>query len=325
MDKKTSRLSIIKTTCIFTGLIFGAGFASGREHLTFFLRYGRFGVFGIILAGAVIALCGLAVMDLCVRHGIRDYKSFMRAVFGPRLGAVLDVITGLFIFVLFSAMLAGAGALGQQALQLPFSAGSAALAALCFVILLFDIRGIIEINTIVTPILVVGALILGIFAIFGDAAPAAALTLQNPIFWPLSALIYASYNMLTAIAVLAALPTLVTTRKIARTSGILGGFFVALIGLIFAIALLAHLPAIQNAELPMLALAQNLAPLLSYSYTIVLILAIFTTAATNAFALINWLATRTRFTRIQIKIAITILGVIAAHMGFSGIVSYAYT
>lgn len=326
IKKDKSLAKIIKTTCVFAGLIFGAGFASGQEHLTFFLRYGQMGIWGILVAGLVIALCGWAALAICVQKKITDYKGFMREVFGGKLGGVLDVVTGLFIFVIFSAMLAGAGALGQQAIDLPFSAGAFVLAALSFGILMFDIRGIVEINTIITPILVAGALFLGIYAIFNATELVATTqTTQTTGFWGLSALTYASYNMLTAVAVLSAMPTIVTSQKIARLGGLLGGGIIAIIGIIFVVALLFNLPIVQDAELPMLALGQNYSAIIAYGYTVLLFLAIFTTAATNAFALTNWLASRTKFTKMQIKIAISALGVTAAHFGFSTMVSYGYT
>ena len=324
MDKKTNFISSIKVACIFAGLIFGAGFASGREHMTFFVRFGQAGVYGIIIAGVVIALCAIAVMDICTRYKIKDYKGFMQVVFGKRAGAVLDIITGLFIFVMFSAMLAGAGALGTQLLEIPTSIGVFIVAGLCFGVLLFDLKGIVEINVIVTPILIIGALALGIYGILNaNYQPVQYTTAQATM--PFMALSYASYNMLTAIAVLSALPTLITNKKIARTGGLLGGAIIILIGIIFVMALLNNPGFVQTAQMPMLALASQASPIAYFGYTALLFLAIFTTAATNGFALLRWLLTRTRFTKMQLKILITTLGITTAHLGFGTMINYTYT
>jgi len=316
------RIGIIKTACVYTGIIFGAGFASGQEHLTFFLRYGHYGIMGIMLAGTLIALCGWAVMDICVRQGIRDYRGFMAAVFGRHLGGLLDIITGAFIFVIFSAMLAATGALGYEAAGLPFSWGVIFVAMLCFVVMLFDLRGMVQINTLISPILIIGALALGLYAIFGSAQPAFARQIANS--WPTSAVVYASYNLIPAIAVLAAMPNLVTTRKIARAGGIAGGLFLGIIGIVLAFALLANMRLVEGMQLPMLGLARNYGHLLAGFYVIILFLAIFTTAATNAFSLTQWLIARTGYNKMKLKITITILGIIAAHVGFSNIVTHAY-
>ncbi|MCL2573835.1 MAG: hypothetical protein FWE34_04690 [Defluviitaleaceae bacterium] len=317
------RARIIKTACVYTGIIFGAGFASGQEHLTFFLRYGRIGIIGIMVASVLIALCGWAVMDICVQRKIGNYREFMAIVFGSRLGALLDIITGAFIFVIFSAMLAATGALGYEAAGLPFSLGVVLAALLCFVVLLFDMRGMVQINTVVSPILVFGALFLGLYAIFGSAQPAFAGQITDN--WATSAVVYASYNLIPAIAVLAAMPNLVTTRKVAKYGGILGGVFLGIIGVILAFALLSNIGLIEGMQLPMLALAQNYGNLIANFYIIVLFLAIFTTAVTNAFSLTEWLSARINASKLKLKIGILILGIAAAHVGFSNIVTHAYT
>jgi len=315
-----------KTAMVFAGMIFGAGFASGQEHMVFFLRHGLWGVFGVVLAGIVMALCAVAVMDICVRKKIANYKGFMAYVFGRRFGGVLDVLTALFIFVLFSAMLAGAGALGQQVLELPFTAGVVILAIIVFVVLLFDLRGIVEINAAITPILVVGALALGLLSIFTSTQQAGAGFGDSHLGEVvLSSSIYASYNMLTVIAVLSAMPLIVNSRKIAKWGGLLGGFLLILVGLVFVVALLGNFDAVYGAELPMLALSQNFAPWIFYGYTIILFLAIFTTAATNGFAFASWAKSRIRFGGTKVKTVMIIAAVIVAHFGFSAMVTHAYT
>ncbi|MCL2397425.1 MAG: hypothetical protein FWC93_05095 [Defluviitaleaceae bacterium] len=320
---KTRTIRTIKTACVYTGIIFGAGFASGQEHLTFFLRYGPWGIAGIVVAGALLALCGWGVMDICVRQKIGGYREFMAAVFGKRLGGALDIVTGIFIFVIFSAMLAGTGALGSEALGLSFSFGVVVVAALAFGVLLFDLRGMVEINTLVSPILVVGALFLGLYAVFTSAYPTFSLGVATT-NWPTSALIYASYNMITAVAVLASMPKLVTDRSIAKWGGIIGGLFLGIIGVILSVALLANFELVQGMQLPMLALAANYGGAMEYFYMILLFLAVFTTAATAGFSLVHWLAARTGLPGLRLKIIITLGGIVAAHAGFSNIVTHAY-
>lgn len=321
MEKTSAK--IIKTACVYAGLVFGAGFASGREHLTFFLRHGPLGILGLIFSAALISFCGWAVMGICVKENIGSYKEFMKLVFGKKLGGILDIITGVFIFVIFSAMLAGTGALGGQALGLPFSAGVFAAAILVFIVLLFDLRGMVEINTIVTPILVVGTLIVGLYSIFSATQPAAAFggIIDS---WPTSALVYASYNMLPAAAVLSSMPALVTNKSIARWGGLLGGIFLGVIGIVMSLALFTNLAFVRELELPMLALALELGHIMGYLYMFLLFLAILTTAVTNGFSLTAWLSSRINLSPLSLKILITLAAIAAAHAGFSNIVSKAY-
>ena len=161
-------MKIIQIISIYIGIIFGGGFASGQELISFFLRFGHIGIAGIGLSAAVIGLCAWAICDICVRFGIRNYKGFMELVFGRRLGFILEIITSLFIFTIFSAMFAGIGALAQETFGINFSIGVLVMGAIIFIMLHQDSQGIVKINTIISPILVILAASISIYIIFND-------------------------------------------------------------------------------------------------------------------------------------------------------------
>ena len=320
------RKNILKISCVFVGLIFGAGFASGQEHLSFFLRFGELGLLGILLSALILGLCGYSVMKICLKQNIRDYKSFMLYIFGSRLGWALDLITGKFIFVIVAAMLAGAGAMGQEVLGLPFSIGVILLALLCFIVIMFDMKGIVEINVVATPLLILGAVALGVYSIFQDAAPAVAI-INNNAMWPISAVLYASYNMITTIAVLATMSVLVINKKTAVLSSFFAGASIALVGLVLALALMFHIGAVHDAQLPMLVLGQQFGVFIGYGYAVLLFIAIFTTAATNAYALVAWVSAKKvakSIKKLHAKLLIMAAAIIAAHLGFSNMVAVVY-
>lgn len=319
------KVKVMQIACIYIGIIFGAGFASGQELIAFFLGHGLHGIFGIIFASILLTLAGWAIMDICVRENLSTYRSFMAQIFGKKLGAILDIGTSIFIFIIFAAMLAGAGALGAEAWGLPFSFGVVVLALLCFIILLYDVKGLVEINTFISPILVIGSIFIGIYAIFNQTSPTYAQTLGNIVAtWPFSAAIYASYNLLTAVAVFSSVPSLVTSRRVAFFGALAGGVTVAVLGVIISVAMLANHELISGLELPMLGLSMAYGNILGYLYIILLFLAIFTTAVANGFSCISWLKSRTSLNSLYIKLIVIILAIFIAHLGFSYIVGYAY-
>ena len=319
-------IKILQIASIYIGIVFGAGFASGQELIAFFLGHGRAGAIGIAFAAGLLFLVGWAVMDICAREKISCYRDFMASVFGLRLGGILDIITGLFIFVIFSAMLAAAGALAEESFGIPFSLGAIALAGLSLWVLRFDAKGMIQINTALSPILVLGSLAISIYAIFSVSSQQVYADTLGAIVasWPMSAGIYASYNMLTAIAVLSALPTVVTDRKTAFAGAFAGGLTIAALGVTIALALLLNERLIVGFELPMLALSQSYGIFPQYAYSILLFLAIFTTAISNGYSTINWATSRTKLKSNTIKLAMVAIAIIFAHIGFSYIVRYVY-
>lgn len=318
----------LKAAGIYTGIILGAGFASGQELILFFVRHGSSGYIGLILAGIVFAISGWAVLDICTKRGINGWSAFAEVVFGKWLGTVLTIISMLFIGVLLCAMMAGSGAMMAQAFDLPFSIGVAALAVICFITFLFDLRGILGINVVLAPILIIGGLFFGIYTFFTSAAPAFADMSGASEFmrsnWVFSSLTYASYNIITAITVLAGLREVVNNRKVAKWAGILGGLFLTLLGIFFAMPLFTHQDALRGVEIPMLAIARDHGAFIEKLYAFILVAAILTTAVASGFSIVEWISSHTRINKLAIKAGVTILAGIAAHFGFSGIVGSIY-
>ena len=100
-DTKSERTKIIKAASVYTGIILGAGFASGRELIQFFVKFGVSGIAGLLLAGIILAVSGWAVMDICVRFKIRTYNEFISVVLGKKLGLYMDIAVIIFIAILF--------------------------------------------------------------------------------------------------------------------------------------------------------------------------------------------------------------------------------
>lgn len=325
---KSERMKIIKAASVYTGIILGAGFASGQELIQFFVRFGNSGVAGLIFSGLILSISGWAVMDICVRLKIKSYDEFIKAVLGKKLGFFMDTAVIIFIAILFCTMLAGVGALGKEAFNLPFTTGVLIFAALCFITFLFDLNGIVKINVILAPLLVIGGIFFGIFTMVVEYTPVSANSVLSvkklTEHWAFAAVIYSSYNIITAVSVLSNMHEIVTSRKIAKYAGILGGFSMTLLGLCFALPLLINFDFISGLELPMLGLAHNYGKGIEYFYIFLLLAAIFTTVVSNGFAVIEWLSRRLNINKLIIKIMVTLSGIVIAHIGFSVFVSKAY-
>jgi uncharacterized membrane protein YkvI len=65
-------------------------------------------------------------------------------------------------------------------------------------------------------------------------------------------------------------------------------------------------------------------PFFNGLYMAVLFCAIFTTAVSNAFAFSEWLRARCRIDKKTLAALLCVAGTLAAHVGFSNLVGYAY-
>jgi uncharacterized membrane protein YkvI len=312
-----------KLIAVFTAVILGAGFASGQELLKYFVGYGMYGVWGILLSGVIFSAVGWVTLDICRRHTLTTFSAFARFLLGERLSMVVETLVCAFLFVLLTAMLAASGATMRQGFGWPFAAGVAVMGALSFVILLYDLKGFVRINVILMPFMIVGGIFVGLYAFFNETATAFAGFRFMP-NWVLAAGVYASYNLVTGVPVLASASSLSVKRKDALVGGLAGGGVMTLLGLCLALPLYLHYSNVISVEIPFLVITLQYGSLFNWLYLAVLVCAIFTTAISNAFALIEWLHSRFNVNKKFTAAVVCLLAMGASFIGFSNIVGVIY-
>lgn len=314
----------IKLAAIYGSVFLGAGFASGQELLQYFIGFGRLGIAGIIIAGVLFAIVGWAVLRICQREGIRNYHMLMTHLFGVRLGGVMEGAVVAFLFCLFVAMLAGAGATGQEAFDIPFTAGAVVTGGIVFLVLCFGLKGIVKVNLILAPFMLFGGIFIGLYSYFSYTMPAFSLFGDRSIgiAWVLSAVVYACYNLVTGVPILAAISPMAVKKRDAMLGGLVGGGIITILGICMALPLFLYHTNVISLEIPFLYIVTQHGIEFRLFYLAVLIAAIFTTAACNAFAVSEWLNKRGR--KIVTAAMLCVAGIAVSHIGFSNIVSYVY-
>jgi len=334
MQNNNNNNSAITMALIYVGIILGAGFASGAEIMAYFVEFGLAGILGLVLACALFALAGWAIWDICVKVGVSDYKSFMDITMGRRLAGVMEAVLGLFMFIIFAAMLAATGSALHESFGINYLLAVCIVAAICFVTFLFGISGIIKLNAYISPILIVGCMIIGIWTFVMRAEPVFAIAERSAealrANWYVSAITYVGYNIIGAVVIL---PSLVVGSRVSGRGqqmlkpAIFSGIMLFALGLSLYLSLMANLSLVEGVQIPMLALVMGHAPLWSYIFMLLFLGACFTTAATNGYAVSATISGRYKMSRtkkIGLKIVICIGGVVAALAGFSNFVRVIY-
>ena len=320
--KKTKQYNTWKIIGVYTSAIIGAGFASGQELLQFFVKYGVWGIFGIIIAGLMFALSGWAVLDICFKEHITDGNALLKFVLGDRIGIIVEVSAVFFMFVLYATMMAGTGELLKEYTGLHMSAGIIIGSVFTFAALLFDMNGLVAVNSRIAPFLVAGGLIIGFMTFINQSWPVFA-TGKN-LHWLFAAITYASYNIVTAIPVLSSMSVMLYNRKDAMKSGVLSGCILTLLGLCIVYPLYLNYANIRYSEIPLLNISARFGQVYSFFYMLIILGAIYTTAVSNGFALIQWINKRLDIKPIYSKIILSFVGLLCAHIGFSTFVSKIY-
>lgn len=272
----------------YVGSVIGAGFASGREHAVFFLRFGRDGPWGIVLAGCLLMVFGTLFLLLAHRNKTRTHTEFLRAVAPPPVAVLIDGFLSLFVLGSLSVMMAGGGALVHALTGAPEALGAFGMAGATLALLLLRVERMLRVNTWLVAALVgmilwiAGASVSDVdFTRFGPELQVAQSTANH---WPWAAALYASYNLALTLTLFGALGCEIRDVQAAVWAGVGGGAALTLVGLGVLLAISASPSAISDA-IPMLHAARHLGPAAQAVYTCALALAMLTTTLAGSYTL----------------------------------------
>ena len=320
MDKDT-----FKIISIYIGTVIGAGFASGREIIDFFGVYGLKGLLGMIICGCIFASIGGFFLSSIYELKIRNYRELLNYIFGDKLSLIIETIIAIFLFVGFSIMLSGSGAIFSEEFNLPHSFGIYLMAVLCFIVFIFSIKGLSLINTILVPILIVGIVFLSSSLMLKEGftfSNAEGVRFTNKGNFISSSILYCGFNSLLVTVVLSSLLPLIPNKSTALRGGIIGGFSLGIIGCFILIPLLILYTEIFNLEIPMLKVSEYVSIYYRSIFSIVLWLAMFTTAIANGYGFIE--NSSNKINRTIVAFIFCICGIPVAKLGFSDLVSTMY-
>lgn len=319
--------NILKVACIYMTTIIGAGFASGQEIVRFFSNYYKGGFYGILTAGLLFAVIGYIVLDKVYRERIRNYDEFLFPTVGWFLGWVMEVVVVLFMFSVFCIMIAGMSGILSDKLELSYGMSAVIIAAVCMVIMMTDIKGVVALSTMVTPLLIVGIIGVGLYIIvFRDTVVfnMAGYFRNVTDNWFFSALLYVSYNSIMSIVVMCSLQPLLKTRKTGTIGGIVGGLSLCVIALILNTAIFLFYSEAGTKEFPVLSIVEKYSSHISSFYTFVLWLAMFVSAITSGYCFVDRIRSKAKINSKIVTLAVCILVVPISSLGFSSLIFTVY-
>lgn len=285
---KNGSLSI---TIIMAGAIaaftIGSGFATGQEVLQYFASYGFWGIFG---TGTVLLLVLVVGFTIFAKIGNEQQFDKPTQLFqflgGKILGTLLDYFYIVFMFLLFTMMIAGGGALFEEHYGISGYLGGIAVAIVVSITALFGLRNLIGIIGRIGPLIVIIAIALGIFGIIrgsdglteGHAMVADLEIIQASSHWLPAGISYAGVVIMMLAPFVGALGKRVASRKLAIRGGAMGGIMFTAGCIIVGLGLLANISRVYNVEIPLMVLARDLNPLIASFISVVILAGIYTTA-----------------------------------------------
>ncbi len=312
----------------FIGTVVGAGFASGREVMQFFTRFGDWGPLLILLASLFFVWIGAKVLLLASKLKAGSYEDLNRHLFGDRTGRWVSLLMLLVLTAVNAVMLAGAGSLFSEHLNLSYQSGLLITMFACFVLLRKGIPGIIAVNSFVVPIMVAFTAVLMVDTLTSPGTsgwPSSQDSLAvSPWAALLSPFLYAAFNLSMAQAVLVPLGSSVGDPRILKRGAWMGGIGIGLLLLAGHLTLSARMPGISQFDIPMGGIAREFGAWIHWTYVLLIFSEIFTTLVSDIFGLTVQLQERTRISRGALTAGLLLVCFIIGQFGFGPLLSALY-
>jgi uncharacterized membrane protein YkvI len=273
----------LKVAWLIVGTTVGAGYASGRELWEFFGSYGPESQRALALAIVLFSVSCYVIMEIGRRLNALHYRLVLEEIIGKRLAGIYDLLIFLYLLSTTVVMLAGSGA-ALKYWDFPYWAGVVLTAALVFVVFLRETKGILLLNSILMPLMLAFLGVACLFFLAGQSGPPLPLKQMLPQAIS-SAVAFTALNILPLVAVLSVMGAKLD-KGAAVVSSVSSGICLAFLSLLYNQSLLHVEAELHQVEVPLYALFQNFRIEWLFGGSVVLWLAIYTTAVSNLFGLI---------------------------------------
>lgn len=327
MEKNSNSIFAgIKAGLLFLGTIIGAGFASGKEILTFFTGNAVTLVFAVIIAGIFFYLTGLLFFNLGKR--IKANNIFkVTEILLKKYSFVFNMFLVFCYLIILSAMLAGVDVLAKESL------GYKGIIPIFSIILLIlallsvkkGITSLLKINSLLVPIIIIFIIVVCFFSLnqtnstVSDNIANKEITFFSSI---INSVLYVAMNMLLSSAILITAGNNMDKTQI-KISAFLAALIITVLLTVILLACRLNYSQIQGMEMPIIVFALRISPLFSIISIIILSFAIFTTLISSMYPLKDFLQFYIKKEN-KLYITLALTAFILSRIGFSYIITYIY-
>lgn len=274
----------LQTAMAFVGIVIGAGFATGQEVLQYFVSYGRIGILGALVTGIIMAIVGLAAVQLGSYFLANDHGTVLRRISHPVVAFLLDIGVIISLFCTGFVMFAGAGSNMEQQFGWPTAAGAAMMLVMVAVAGLLNVDKLTKVIGAFTPfimlfvLLAVGHVIISSNGMT-DAMQEAALSVESPTpNWVISALNYVGLTLMMGVSMSMIIGGNNIDPRPAGYGGLIGGLIFGILMVLSTYGLYLDAENVANDDVPMLSIVNGINPVLGTIMSIIIIGMIFNTA-----------------------------------------------
>ena len=319
-----------KIAFAYIGVIVGAGLSSGQDLLQYFISFGQIGLIGVLLLGLLNAAFGKIMLTLGSYYRADNHEEVFTQISHPIITRILDFVLISGSFIMGFVMIAGAGSNLEQQFGFPFWIGGLICSLLIITVSFMNFDKITNVLGVFTPIMIIMIFIITGYSFIGKShdwttleAIAHTIKPATSNVW-FSVINYYALCAMTAVSMAFILGGSVVRIGIAEKGGTRGGLLVGLVVFIAAISIFANLDTVKDADLPILAIANQIHPWLAYIYAITVFSLIFNTAFSLFYSIARRFANGSTKRMRIIIISVVIIGYICSFFGFKDLISILY-
>lgn len=325
MDKQA-----LKVALAFVGLTVGAGFASGREVIQYFVGFGIPGLWGAAFAALIFAFTGMVIVQLGSFFLANDHNVVLAGVARPVISRIFDVLITFILFSIGFVMIAGGGANLHQQFGIDKWVGAVVITAMVIAVGMLDVSRVTAVIGALTPVMILFVIIAIGYSLTHIPLPVAELdevaratgsTLPN---WVVSAANYVAMALSMAVSMSIVMGGDISDPRVAGRGGFGGGLLFGLLLVATAGALFTQVSTVAEYDMPLLTLVGTIHPVLGTVMSVVIFAMIFNTAIGMYYALASrFSGGDTRRFRILL-VSLALIGFGLSFFGFSTLVGYLY-
>lgn len=318
---------VFQIGAVFIGTVVGAGLASGQEISQFFTTYGYKSFIGIFLCCFIYIAMAFIIIDISLKYKLNSYDGLISLVSPGLLGNITNFLTTFFLIGSSATILAGSGALIHQYFGVSNWIGIVAMITISIIILFRDTKGLIEINSVIVPSLIIVILTLFILYISFYKDIDASYLKTIPYYknnWLFSSLIYGGFNVLCCSGVLVPLCQEINRKKSLRIGVVIGSIGLTLLAFIINLLLLLNVPYIFKYEIPLLYIANRFGRVIQIMLMCIIWLEMFSTEVSNIYSVGKNFEEIFNISYKKSVIVIILIAIPISQIGFVKLISFLY-
>lgn len=299
----------------YFGVTVGAGFASGQEMLQYYVSYGWWGIAGGAVVLLLMPITAMAILQYGSYFRAQSHGKVFNSITSALVAKFLDYSLSAAQFCIGFVMLAGAGSNLNQQFGLDLWVGSALMVVLVIICGMLNVDKVTNVISSITPVMIALLVTAGVFAILDAQGSLQAVhgyaiaNVSSPLpNWILSTLNYIGLSMFSGIAMAIIIGGSNWNPRAAGWGGFVGGAIFGVILILMTVGLLLKVDEVADADLPTLALINDLNPYLGVFASIATYLMIFSTSLGVFYSLGKRLAVAKPSTYKPVFILVTLVG-----------------